>query len=321
MTQTPELIYCLRGARACQTHRVSYRAWERYINAELAALTGNGDPVLNEAIITGIWGQDVASAAKASCNCGWGDWSVSERGNDADWLASCLCQEGRALTAEHKPRWAAAHWKQTPLAAFRSRAIVPGQAMDWLLAVDPGCDSEHSIASCNANHPRFYRDTDQKSHLAAPQILAYSHTPGSEEVREITVINDGSLDVNVIWDTNDVERTGARKEPKTFPIFLDTTYFPVRTTADVLNGIAKILPREKAASLIADNRATLRAIFEAMWVRAGTPEISSAAESWVRQDVRDCIRTSRHELVDEEPPAEHDFQSWKDYVGSAHETA
>lgn len=93
MTQTPELIYCLRGARACQTHRVSYRAWERYINAELAALTDNKDPVLNEAIITGIWGQDVASSAKASCNCGWGDWSVSERGNDADWLASCLCQD------------------------------------------------------------------------------------------------------------------------------------------------------------------------------------------------------------------------------------
>ncbi|WP_233206254.1 hypothetical protein [Cryobacterium sp. N19] len=317
MSISTELIYCLRGTLACQTHRVAHHAWERYINSELAALTRVGDAELNEAIITGIWGEKRASSAKAACQCGWDEWSVSDRGNNADWLAYCSCRADQILTAEHKPRGAVAHWNKTTLAAYSSDAITSRESMDWLRAVDAEWEQEHNRDSCQANHPRFYRDTYEKCHLAGPQILTYSQIPNSEEIREVTVIHDGSSNVNAIWETNDEARPQAGRTSTQFPIFLDTKYFPVRTTAEVLNGIAAVLPRRTPTRLTDDQQASLRAIFEAMWVRAGTPEISLAAESWIREDVRLCVGIPRHDLRDEDQPSEHDFRSWSDYSGSA----
>jgi hypothetical protein len=190
--------------------------------------------------------------------------------------------------------------------------------MGWVLAVDQGCDQEHNIENCHANHPRYYRDTDAKSHLAGPQILAYSVVTNSDEINEITVINDsGSKDVNVIWDTNDDGASRPVKDVKNFPIYLNKNYFPVRTTAELLSDLAGVLPWGKSAKLTDEQRASLRAVLEAMWARAGSPEISPAAALWIRQEVRDCTGGPGHVLEDEDEPLEHDFKSWEEYVGSS----
>jgi len=307
-----ELVYCIRGATVCQSHRISRRAHEAVLNRELAALTLSAPNArLTEAIVTGIWGRQRAIATAAACPCTWGERFVEARGDRADWTVRCRCGRAPQLLAEHKPRWAPAHWKPTPLSAFTSQAVLQGVSSRWVAKVGLGCDRVHAADACQGPHPLCYRDTADRRSIAGPQILADSYSIELDRVCEVTVLNDsGSRDVNVIWDTHQ-DDVGAQARPMTaFPIHLRVELFPVRTTAEFLDDLAAALPYAHRSTLRYEDAATLRAVCEAMWVRAGTPDISSEAQQWIRDEVRECVSISR------ERQNEHELLAWTDYRGT-----
>jgi hypothetical protein len=303
MFTTVDAVYCIRGTRACQTHRTSRKSFEADINAQLAALTGNC-PALNEAVIVGIWGSE--SLAGIECGCDWNHRRVTSSGKGADWKLQCDCAGSPLLLAEHKPRGAVAHWKRTPIAAFMSKAVDHaghGEVMRWLEELDAACDTTHTREDCRRNHPRCSKDTDEKINIAGPQILSDAFDTGTGQITAVTVLTDkchrngSSMGVDDVWDTQGLEE---------YPLFLNGDFFPIRSTPMVLNDLSAVIAH-RLDELDAEQRATLRAVVEAMWMRAGGPEVSLKTASLMRHDVlHDCLHDFDHGSV-----AWADFEEWE----------
>ena len=247
------------------------------INREIAALCAS-DQRLTGAFGIAIWGSDYPDRCR---DCRSRDLTIRESGHDADWLLVCS-NHGRELVvarAEHKPRKAALHWARASVAAYKSELVLWSEGERWIDSVRDNCERDHLSDECLGNHP-----WDGKgNHLAAPQVLTYATNDLSVggSVMSVTLICDAGDDVNEIYGSNDLARYG-------LSFVLDGRYFPVRRTVDLLNSLGRELDGLEPP-IEGETRASLIAVFEAMWIRAGKPaELTALAKKWIRPAAENC---------------------------------
>jgi hypothetical protein len=253
----------------CQTHRTTPKVDEGVVNAYLASLTSAGNPDLARAIAVAIWGTEIPT--KCGVNCTPTSFVVASSQNDADWILTCTHCSKRVARAEHKPRFAPVHVSRTKTAALRTKAVLKPKA--WTRAVAESCgERDHDPSECTGRHP-WYRQF-----LAVPQVLAYSFR---DELMHVTIITDHPNAKNPA----DLYSSEVLAE---FPLTLNPKYFPLRKTATVLNELAAALTgvdlSGQKLSNGTDVRATLVSVIEAMWARAGRPELTPVADAWIRPD-------------------------------------
>jgi len=286
MSVTTETVYCLRGTWVCQTHSVTAKFDEGNLNAHVAELaSGSVDPAVARAVVAAIWGDETPTRCK-SLNCSSRAFTVVSSGDDADWILVCADSAcGRQVArAEHKPRSAPRQWSRASVETLRTDAVVGCPA--WIADVADSCGRvDHTDDQCAGSHPW---DVSGK-HLAVPQVLAYTLR---DDFMPVTIVCD-SADSNptAIYDANhfaDPGQTGRTAMPLT----LNPDFFPIRTTATVLNDLAAgLADLDLVGQKLVDGtdlRATVIAVFEAMWLRAGTPPLSPLAESWIRPEALNC---------------------------------
>lgn len=289
--------YTVRGSRVCCTHRVSPKAREADINLIVGQLGRTARPELRAAVIEAI-----APTTSANCRCGIVS-EVIDSGEDADWLVRCRnCDIVRACT-EHKPKGAPSAW--SPVAAAVYDAMDPGYdgrapfaTPDWFAALPDACKAPHLFDECDGWHPRVSDKSQTRKRgrrvdvLAAPQVLKYAHLHPD---LPITVVNDSGLCISELYET--AGRVGRNRDNESyqFGFTLDDARFPIITTHAVLSKLVESLD---GMTLEAEHEADVRAVVEAMAMRAGIVTDLDVDERWLRPAVRDCARNDGCELVD-----------------------
>lgn len=243
------------------------------MNRELAMLGSTPKPQVRETVIAALF----PTISDPTC-CGEVS-DVYDSGADADFLLKCRVNgQVRGLT-EHKPRGAPAQWSRARIDDYRSPAVLGAEK--WIDALPPWCGDPHPPATCTGGHPVSLDTRGQLGCcLVAPQVLVYTNRHGGLPV---TIINDSGMDVNSIYRT-EITGDGDRE----FQFRLDSAQFPIIGTDGVINRLAA-----EADTVVLDDedRATLRCIMEALWMRAPwtvDEKITPQARAWIRPAVIAC---------------------------------
>lgn len=230
---------------------------EAFINKVMAHLGQHPDPDVRLVVMSAI-GLDQSDRV--------GDAPyLHESGDGADWVVRESQNKKSTLIAmcEHKPNGAVCHFKPGNSAmvtdtrytvseeTFRSQV----EKYAELLSVPYPIDASYGHLAYTI-HPKVRvgekRVRDKSNHvMAVPQILVYAH----RESMGCTVVSDMGASVNDIWELDMPGR-----------YLLKDEFFPVRTTADVINGLASL----NDPDLLGDpSYKSLQAMVDAMWMRSG----------------------------------------------------
>ncbi|ULD38836.1 hypothetical protein [Rhodococcus qingshengii] len=288
--------YTLRGTKVCATHQVAPKAREADINCVVGQLGASDAPALLRAAVISA----VAPTISATCTCGTVS-QLTDSGDDADWIIRCAkCATVRACT-EHKPKGAPQAWSPVDAAVYDDRSpqyrgTAPFETPGWFADLPDTCKTPHANSECNGWHPRVsYRRRSAKAEsrmvaLAAPQVFKYAFLhPGVP----ISVVNDSGLPISELYET-----ASRRRRPDDvsfqFGFTLDDSRFPILGTNGVLMRLAASLD---GIELSLEQEADVRAVVEAMAMRAGIVTDLDIDERWLRAEVRACARGEGCDVV------------------------
>lgn len=228
---------------------------------------------------------------------------LEESGNSADFLAVDLSPAGaRTVLAhtEHKPGRTPAQWNHAitteDLLSCPAVVVTAEQAahirryqhiLDKRWITDDDFD-EIGGYQCNGlkDHPK------QPGHYESvwPQVIGYLTFPTSLPV--VQVIADRSDDINALYKTEEV---WYRLKPE---------YFPICTSADVLNVLAREIDLSR---LSPDELSELTRVVDALWMSADW-EINEECDDAVRNLVSDATWHIAHNWD------EADWITWEDWT-------
>jgi len=251
-------------ADRCRQHPRAHEA----VTNRAVALASTISPTLSAALISAIWGPDVALAHHA---CGA---VIRESGRDADWLLTCGCSPSPVAVAEHKPTLRPVP-NDTPCFVSHYQAAVDAGFITEPVSGYP--TGAHEQPHVRREDCVFCMEREGVNRLVLPQVviyaLRYPHVP------RVLVTDFPSADV--AW-----ARWGWDKEFQ-----MSEEMMPIRRVPDVIDRLALIVRGDQVR---AHEQSVLQVIACRLWWR--TPwdawedgRATNAARDFVR-DAEDCWR-------------------------------
>lgn len=288
----------IRSTKVDALTGAGYRFWEAQCNKAIAALAAGPNELLRRALVLAVFPQ--------LDETDWPDGRVphlEESGNGADFVAVDYSPAGartELARTEHKPGRTPAQWNHaistTDLLSCPAVEVTDEQTAHirrYRHVLDKRWIDEHDFAEIGGyqcNGLKDHSDWPGVYESVWPQVIGYLMRPTPLPV--VQVIADRTDDINALYNT---EPVWYRLKPE---------YFPICTTAAVLNTLAREIDLDR---LSRDEQVELTRVVDALWMSADW-NINDLCDDAVRALVSDATWHIAHNWD------EADWITWEDWT-------